>query len=779
VEPLYKDDSDEDNNGDEPMSSASEEEHYYDDDDDDDEEHEEEEHEEKLPLPGAGLKGKLKEEALNDDIAADQIDEFELLSRNIHPVPDELRCPRDPHCLNKKNHNGRCRLIPRRPKGQGRRRRSDAGASAGKSNGGGGISAKKRRRSVDFQAIGDEKEQEKKEEEDDDVIGNKKRAFKKAKAQLPTSISPPALKLQPAPAVSSHIKIRVVQRPSAPAHGAAAQVAVAPPSANGNSKPVSDVEKIKMQKKQKNNNAVHHNSAGIVAYSDTEDDAGEAEKEDEVVHEANTAEGLATETKKGHEQCINNDQCIKPNGHTGWCRVNPPVGTDGNGVAAAEVLTAPVNNDVSPSEARKKQQQKQRSRGQSNSTNPSLAETDPRSSQQKQQQQHFSKQRKPSGSSLSPLPTKDNTNNNPPSLAGTDSLDDACFSKSPAKRERKPLPQLTPRGLALYKEACRRGPNTNDPTRPTRSAWELHRIDLPSSEACQSALRGEWDPSIGDPKPPRTSPTPIAHRSHPNQFLNAEFVALVGDMLKSQGLCARSVPLQQYTALKNAYLQQFEMTDALPPQPGPMSSTMVAFGLKNTAAPVNISCLSSTKVPTWMDITAVNGEMSVRREASNIHGFGLVAREKIDEGSFITELVGEVVPTQEAARRLIKYEREPVDNITDIYQRHNDDVATARKVKTHPPGDAYMFRLDGAWVIDATVAGSAARFINHSCEPNAEARVVKGIDDRRHVILFALRDIASDEEVCIDYGLVHMAGKPELKCRCGSTNCCGRIDRPR
>jgi len=28
----------------------------------------------------------------------------------------------------------------------------------------------------------------------------------------------------------------------------------------------------------------------------------------------------------------------------------------------------------------------------------------------------------------------------------------------------------------------------------------------------------------------------------------------------------------------------------------------------------------------------------------------------------------------------------------------------------------YMFRVDGTYVVDATMCGNAARFINHSCE---------------------------------------------------------------
>jgi [histone H3]-lysine4 N-trimethyltransferase MLL1 len=28
----------------------------------------------------------------------------------------------------------------------------------------------------------------------------------------------------------------------------------------------------------------------------------------------------------------------------------------------------------------------------------------------------------------------------------------------------------------------------------------------------------------------------------------------------------------------------------------------------------------------------------------------------------------------------------------------------------------YMFRIDAQWIVDATMAGNRARFVNHSCE---------------------------------------------------------------
>ena len=39
-------------------------------------------------------------------------------------------------------------------------------------------------------------------------------------------------------------------------------------------------------------------------------------------------------------------------------------------------------------------------------------------------------------------------------------------------------------------------------------------------------------------------------------------------------------------------------------------------------------------------------------------------------------------------------------------------------------GGCYFFRLDNEHIVDATVKGNESRFINHSCSPNCDARIV-------------------------------------------------------
>ena len=81
----------------------------------------------------------------------------------------------------------------------------------------------------------------------------------------------------------------------------------------------------------------------------------------------------------------------------------------------------------------------------------------------------------------------------------------------------------------------------------------------------------------------------------------------------------------------------------------------------------------------------------------------------------------------------------------------------------------YIFTLDSYWALDGSVGGSGAEFINHSCEPNIEARVVKG-----HILYFSLREIRKGEELTVDY---HFDKKVEkVPCSCGARLCRGTIN---
>ena len=79
-----------------------------------------------------------------------------------------------------------------------------------------------------------------------------------------------------------------------------------------------------------------------------------------------------------------------------------------------------------------------------------------------------------------------------------------------------------------------------------------------------------------------------------------------------------------------------------------------------------------------------------------------------------------------------------------------------------------LIELSDKRAIDAAAGDSPLRFVNHSCAPNAVLRIRQG-----RVEFFALRDIATGEELTAHYGESHHAGR--LSCRCGAPGCTGRL----
>jgi SET domain-containing protein len=70
--------------------------------------------------------------------------------------------------------------------------------------------------------------------------------------------------------------------------------------------------------------------------------------------------------------------------------------------------------------------------------------------------------------------------------------------------------------------------------------------------------------------------------------------------------------------------------------------------------------------------------------------------------------------------------------------------------------------------IDFSKSSDPLRFTNHSCAPNARFCI-----RQRRVEFHALREIAPDEEITVNYGQTHHDGR--LACRCGAPACVGRL----
>jgi uncharacterized protein len=87
----------------------------------------------------------------------------------------------------------------------------------------------------------------------------------------------------------------------------------------------------------------------------------------------------------------------------------------------------------------------------------------------------------------------------------------------------------------------------------------------------------------------------------------------------------------------------------------------------------------------------------------------------------------------------------------------------------------YLFAVDENLVVDASVNGNEARFLNHSCAPNCDAVIEDG-----RIWIETIHDIEPGEELVYDYAYVlaerHTpAAKRRFPCHCGAITCRGTI----
>lgn len=130
-------------------------------------------------------------------------------------------------------------------------------------------------------------------------------------------------------------------------------------------------------------------------------------------------------------------------------------------------------------------------------------------------------------------------------------------------------------------------------------------------------------------------------------------------------------------------------------------------------------------------------KLAIRK--SKIHRFGVYAEERIP-----------------ANRKVIEYTGERLNR---------------RETKKRGEGEyTYLFTLNKYWTLDGAFGGSGAEIINHSCEPNVVARIMKG-----HIIYMSLRVIKPGEELTVDYNFEYVGDR--TSCACGSASCRSVMER--
>ncbi len=130
-----------------------------------------------------------------------------------------------------------------------------------------------------------------------------------------------------------------------------------------------------------------------------------------------------------------------------------------------------------------------------------------------------------------------------------------------------------------------------------------------------------------------------------------------------------------------------------------------------------------------------NDRLTIGR--SSIDGMGCFSRVQLPARKKFGEFIGEKISAREAGARVAR------------------------------GGRISICELDHRWSIDASASGSPTAFINHSCKPNAYARIAQG-----RIWFYALRRIETGEEITLDY---RPSQHPERRCSCGSSRCRGLL----
>lgn len=141
--------------------------------------------------------------------------------------------------------------------------------------------------------------------------------------------------------------------------------------------------------------------------------------------------------------------------------------------------------------------------------------------------------------------------------------------------------------------------------------------------------------------------------------------------------------------------------------------------------------------------------------AGKARGLGLLAKEPISKGAPVIEYVGELLTRSQAESR------------EHWYKEQGRSMSYALFTELH--GN----------VIDATLYGNAARFMNASCEPNLrQAKLVHERQNLPRVIFHAARDIEAGEELTWKYHTSSGTGaafgySTRHPCYCGAAQCSG------
>ena len=133
---------------------------------------------------------------------------------------------------------------------------------------------------------------------------------------------------------------------------------------------------------------------------------------------------------------------------------------------------------------------------------------------------------------------------------------------------------------------------------------------------------------------------------------------------------------------------------------------------------------------------------------SSIHNQGVFAARDVPKGTRIIDYKGHKVTKAESIRR---------------------GTAQIEGSAVSGEGAVYIFVLNKKHDIDGNVPWNDARLINHTCEPNCEAQIIRGT-----IWLIATKDIPEGTELGFNYGF-DLETWEDHPCLCRTKSCCGYI----
>ena len=180
---------------------------------------------------------------------------------------------------------------------------------------------------------------------------------------------------------------------------------------------------------------------------------------------------------------------------------------------------------------------------------------------------------------------------------------------------------------------------------------------------------------------------------------------------------------------------------------------VVSNSIDAEAFPGDFCYLVHSNLPDWKhdmpsSVVPRTLPVQVRKCHPASKGWGVYSMSPIKIGMFIGEYSGRIIRTRDLQGKRCNY---------------------VVSVREEGRGGIWRTNIDASW------AGNFARFINHSCDPNAELQTYRvrhgSLIPRVH--LHAIREIDVSEEITFDYGLKFGTGTTD--CLCARANCRGKL----